>query len=68
MAATGHPGTAVVMGTSVVATVQTFRLRTPLLAIVGIGTLADLGIGVGDIGRRIARRAAYPCLDEPPLP
>jgi len=39
MAATGHPGTAVVMGTSVVATVHPFRLRTPLLAIVGIGSL-----------------------------
>jgi hypothetical protein len=39
MAAAGHRGTAVVSGTSVVATVATFRLTTPLLAIVGIDTV-----------------------------
>jgi len=38
MTAAGHPGTAVVMGTSVVATVRKFRLNTPLLALVGIDT------------------------------
>ncbi len=39
MAAAGHPGIATVIGTSVVATVETFRLSTPLLAIAGIDSL-----------------------------
>ncbi|MGD0874014.1 MAG: hypothetical protein ABSA14_03360 [Acidimicrobiales bacterium] len=36
MAASGHPGFATVSGTSVVATVRTYGLTTPLLALVGI--------------------------------
>jgi len=39
MAAAGHPGSAVVIGTSVVATVRTYALATPLLALVGIDDL-----------------------------
>jgi len=39
MAAAGHPGSAVVIGTCVVATVQTYGLATPLLALVGIDDL-----------------------------
>ena len=36
MAASGHPGSAAVVGTCVVATIRTYRLATPLLALVGI--------------------------------
>ena len=39
MAAWGHPGSAVVIGTAVVATVRTYELATPLLALVGIDSL-----------------------------
>jgi hypothetical protein len=38
-AASGHPGSAVVIGTAVVATVRTYELATPLLALVGIDNL-----------------------------
>jgi hypothetical protein len=40
MAAAGHPGTAVVRGDEVVATVLTYRVPTPLLGLVGIPSLA----------------------------
>jgi hypothetical protein len=36
MTASGHPGSVAVMGSTVVATVRTFMLPTPLLALVGI--------------------------------
>jgi Flp pilus assembly protein TadG len=39
MADWGHPGSAVVEGASVVATVTTFQVHTPLLALVGIDDL-----------------------------
>jgi len=36
MAAAGHPGSATVIGSRVIATVRTYALATPLLALVGI--------------------------------
>ncbi len=39
MAASGHPGSAAVVGTCVVATVGTYGLSTPFLALVGIDDL-----------------------------
>lgn len=40
MVAAGHPGTAVVRGNQVIAQVSAFRIPTPLLRIVGIGSIA----------------------------
>jgi len=40
MAASGHPGSVTVSGSIVVATVHTYQLPTPLLALVGIDHLA----------------------------
>ncbi len=39
MATSGHPGSAAVVGTCVVATVRTYRLATPFLALIGIDDL-----------------------------
>lgn len=39
MSASGHPGSAVVVGACVLATVRTYALATPLLALVGIDHL-----------------------------
>jgi Flp pilus assembly protein TadG len=39
MTASGHPGTAVVLGTQVVATVRTYKLATPLLSFVGFSSM-----------------------------
>lgn len=43
MAATGHPGYAAVIGTSLVATVRTYGLATPLLALVGVNDVSVSG-------------------------
>lgn len=40
MASSGHPGTAVVQGGEVVATVADYPLRTTLLSLVGIGHIS----------------------------
>lgn len=39
MAASGHPGTATVRGTVVTASVTAYQLATPLLSLIGVGSL-----------------------------